>query len=197
MPITDRGQPVEVHVGACRCPGTPHALDTVWLKPELDVPLAIAANAAIDAPELARRFQAGELSLAEANSETQYALTGVYLRHSIQRWTFVDEKGDGILVTPANITRLLPWGNGGGEVAEMADSLYSGPLFAPLAEAVAKAEKEQAASLNREQRRLMKKSSHNGQTAPSTSANPTSGTKPPEPSAPSLPGSSAGPPSVP
>ena len=117
MTFADRGQPVEVNVGECRCPGTPHALDTVWLKPELDVPLAIAANAAI------RAIEVGELSVGEANSEVQYALTGVYLRHSIVRWNLVDEKGDDVPITASNITRLLPWGNGGGEVAEAADTL--------------------------------------------------------------------------
>jgi hypothetical protein len=191
MSIADRGQPVEVSCGPCRCPGAVHTLDTVWLKPELDVPLAIAANAAI------RSIEVGELSVGEANSEVQYALTGVYLRHSIIRWSFVDEKSEAIPITNANITRLLPWGNGGGEVAEAADSLYSEALFAPLVEAVAKAEKEAAQTRNREQRRLMKKSSHNGQTGSSTSAIPSSGPTHLEPSLPSSPGSSAGEPLTP
>ena len=191
MSITDRGQPVEVNVGACRCPGTPHALDTVWLKPELDVPLAIAANAAIRAIEI------GELSIGEANSEVQYALTGVYLRHSIIRWNLVDEKGEPVPITSSNITRLLAWGKGGGEVAEAADGLYSEALFAPLVEAVAKAEREQTASLNREQRRQMKRSLGNGRTASLTSASPASGPTRLEPSAPSSPTSSAGLPSMP
>lgn len=188
MTIADRGQPVEVNVGECRCPGTPHALDSVWLKPELDVPLAIAANAAI------RAIEVNELNAAEANAEVQYALTGVYLRHSIVRWTFVDEKGD-VPITASNIARLLPWGNGGGEVAEAADALYSEKLFAPLVEAVEQAAKEQAKLLNREQRRLMRKSSANGRMPRSTSATQGSGSMPRVPSAPSSPTSSDGQPS--
>ena len=186
MSIADRGQPVEVNVGDCRCPGSPHALDTVWLKPELDVPLAIAANAAI------RSIEVGELSAGEANAEVQYVLTGVYLRHSIVRWTFTDEKGLDIPITPSNVARLLPWGNGGGEVVEAADNLYSEKLFAPLVAAMAVLEKAQE-----EARPPTRKSSGNGRTASPTSATPSSGDTPPEPSSPSSPTSSAGQPSMP
>lgn len=196
MSVADRGQPVEVPCGRCRCPGGVHASgDSVWLKPALDVPLAIAANAAIRSMDIGGRIQSGALAVAMADSEVQYALTGVYLRHSIVRWTFVDDKGNPISISPDEVDRLLPWGSGGGEVAEKADELYSEALFAPLAKAVAEAEKAAALTLNREQRRLMKKSSPRGRTVPSTSARNGSGDTPPEPSPPSSPPSSAGEPS--
>ena len=183
----------KVDVGACRCPGTPHEVDTVWLKPELDVPLAIAANAAIR-PILAM-FTAGEITQPEANADVESALSGIYLRHAIDSWTFVDERGLPVPIRPSNTKRLLPYGNGGEAVVEAADDLYAERISAPFIEAGKAVEKamEDAARetrLNREQRRAMQKSSRNGAKAPSTSAGRNSGSKPLEPSAPSSPTSS-------
>lgn len=195
MSDDDREHSVEVHVGECRCSGTPHTLDTVWLKAELDVPLAIAANAAIR--PILRMFAEGEISQAEANTDVEAALSGVYLRHAIESWTFTDEKGLPVPIRPSNVRRLLPWGNGGELVIERADDLYAERISAPFIEAgqalekaTEEAEKARMASLNREQRRAMAKSSRNGAKARSTSAGPSSGSRRPEPSAPSSPTSS-------
>jgi hypothetical protein len=203
MTLEDGMHPVSVPVGECRCIGTPHAQgDEVFLKPELDVPMAMAAHAAMNMESLTKRVRSGELSMTQANAETQYALTSVYLRFAITGWTFVDAKGNPEPITQANITRLLPWGKGGAEVAERADTLYSEPLFAPLVEASEAATKllekeaaEAAQRLNRQQRRQMKKSSPNGQTEKSISVTRHSGNMPQALSPRSLPPSSAGRPS--
>ena len=56
----------------------------------------------------------------------------VFIEEGITDWTFVDEDGDQLSVTPANIERLLPWGKGGSLVAERANDLYGEAILAPL-----------------------------------------------------------------
>ncbi len=185
--LSPEQEPGKVDVGACRCSGAPHEVDTVWLKPELDVPLAIAANAAIR--PILRMFTEGEITQAEANADVESALSGIYLRHAIETWTFVDERGLPIPIRPSNTRKLLPYGNGGEAVVEAANDLYAERISAPFIEAGKAVETamEAEASLNREQRRAMQKSSRNGAKATSTSADRNSGSKRPEPSAPSSP----------
>lgn len=200
--LSPEQEPGKVDVGPCRCPSTPHEVDTVWLKPELDVPLAIAANAAIR--PILQMFTAGEITQAEANADVESALSGVYLRHAIESWTFIDQRGLPIPIRPSNTKRLLPYGNGGELVVNTASDLYQERLLAPFIEAeqalekeLEKAQKQRMASLNREQRRAMQKSSRNGAKAPSTSVGPNTGSTRPEPSASSSPtNSEAGRPSA-
>lgn len=186
MSIADRGQPVEVNVGECRCPGAPHTQDLVWLKPQVDVPMTMAFNVTWTG------IEGDALNLPEWQADMQAALAGVYLRHSIQAWSFVDEKGDGVPIKPSTIAALLPAQNGGLIVVEAADALYQRDLVDPLLKALETAKAAQAATLNRELRRQMKKSSPRGQTEPSTSATPNSGISRPTLSAPSSPVSMVG-----
>ena len=149
MPTNDAGQGVAVHVGDCRCPGIPHAPegDFVTLAPRLTIPmgaaLAMALNGARpDLPSVQAALTAGYMSPAPAG-----AIVG---------WSFVDEKGEPEPVTPETIERLIPWSDGGMEVAERADGLYGSDLLAPF------------------QKRLLERS-RTGSTADSTSASPSSG----------------------
>ena len=186
MPFADRGQPVEVNV-ECPCPGTPHPSgDTVYLKPEADVPMTLAFNVTW------QNVASGGLTVEEFNADMQAAMAGVYLRHSITGWTFVDEKGEIIRVRPSTIATLLPPHKGGLKVAEVADELYSATLVAPLQRAVEKAQANLAIFQNRELRRQKRKSSRAGRTATSTSAPTASGASHPSPSAPSSPANTAG-----
>jgi hypothetical protein len=126
MSESDGGHPVVVNVGSCRCPGTPHdpAGDTVSLVPRLTVPMGAAAWIGMDA----------EHSSVPA---VQASLIRVFLSPeaaggAIVAWSFVDAAGATEPVTPENVERLIPWGNGGMEVAEQVDDLYGAELMAPF-----------------------------------------------------------------
>jgi hypothetical protein len=97
----------------------------------------------------------------------QAALTAGYMSPApagaIADWSFVDEKGEAEPVTPESIERLIPWSDGGMEVAERADALYGSDLLAPF------------------QKRLLGPS-RTGPTDGSTSASPSSGASPVTPS---------------
>lgn len=144
MGIFASTEEVPVELESCHCDGTPHDHDTVWLRSDLSPDGGIAAMHVLSrgAPDTATIIG---------------ALGRAYLIGGIVRWTFVDEKGDPIEVTPYNVAQLkeeivLP-------VADKADDLYSERLMRPL---VARASK----------------SSRNGHTARSTSARrTTSGTR--------------------
>lgn len=107
-----------VPVGACRCPGAPHADgDVVSLHPELGLDGGLAAQAAmwIDDP-----VQRG------------VALYGAMLDHGIAEWTFVDHEGNPEPITPAAIRRLLPWQKGGAEVSHAASAQFGASVTAPF-----------------------------------------------------------------
>jgi hypothetical protein len=135
-----------VNVGACRCPGAPHADgDVVSLANELSTPAGIAAQAALS--------QGGSW-------EDLYAgmLMGL-MRHSVREWTLRDDDGP-IPVTPVNVEKHLPWLKGGREVAGKAAELYANILLAPFVEASKK-------KVNARKTRT-KSSSPNGSTATSS-----------------------------
>lgn len=137
---------------------------TVYLAPRLTVPMGAAAMAVLN-------------GIDPTIGAMQAALTAVYLSPApaggILSWTLVDELLQPIPLTSEAIEQLLPWTEGGAEVAEMADTLYAGDLFRPLA-----------------QRRQT--SSPRGRTGDSTSVKPASGSKPPKPSKPSSQNGTAG-----
>ena len=121
---------VSVKVGACKCPGSPHDEDEVLLAPKLTVPMGAAAMAVLN-------------GVNPTVPAMQAALTSIYLSPApaggIVAWSFLSEGLAPEEITPEAIDRLLPWTEGGAEVAEMADSLYSGDLFRPLAQRRSKA----------------------------------------------------------
>lgn len=144
-------EPVRISVGACRCPGAPHAEDAVFLEPTLTNPMGAAAWSAIRS--------------AATASDAEGGVAGVYLRLGIRNWTFVDEAGNPEPITPDNIERLLPFAHGGSELVEQANKLYVDDLMAPLLR----------------QRAKSATSSDAGPTASSTLPSPDSGDAPPTP----------------
>ena len=176
MPVDDAGHGVDVNVGECRCPGTPPTPhpdgDVVTLAPKLTLPMAASLNQRmrVDAQASGDASQAG----------VQFSLMTGYLRPApvggIVAWSFLEEgepdkRGEPtsvpVPITPDNIERLIPWANGGMEVAEEADRLYGQDFLAPFL-------------------RRTSSSSKPGRTATSTSASRASGQTPHVRSKPSL-----------
>jgi hypothetical protein len=103
---------------------------TVFLEPTVTVPMAMGALSALEGtPATAASMEA--------------MLVSVYLQPvpagAIVGWEgarFTETTSDGIHlidVTADSIKRLIPWTDGGLEVAEKCNSLYAGDLFRPLA----------------------------------------------------------------
>jgi len=130
----------------CSCPGKPHDQDTVSIPEVLDARLGAAGTYAIS-------------NTPGIGADMEGAISDAWLHNAPRAWTFVDDKGDPLPVTIENIDARLTWNGGGYEVAEAANGLYAGDLFAPLV-------------------KRMPKPSRRGRTAPSTSATPSSGSDP-------------------
>jgi hypothetical protein len=107
----------------CSCPGKPHTEDTVYLPPVADVPIGMAMMSAM-------RWAPARVPEMEA------AIAGALIHVAPREWTFVDDKGEPLELTPENIDARLTWGQGGAEVAEAANELYGGDgneaVFSPL-----------------------------------------------------------------
>ena len=107
---------VAVEMGECRCPGTPHDHDTVYLRSELGPEGGYAALRAIRA--------------AQTDDDVLPEMLGrAYARFGIVDWTFEDADGP-VPCTAANIERLswdviYP-------IAERGDELYAQSLLRPL-----------------------------------------------------------------
>ena len=129
---------------------------TVTLHPKVTMPLGIAAFSVVK--------QGGSQAVIEAG------LVEVYLQFGIADWTFPEP------ITQESVARLLPFADGGLEVAEAADALYSGEVFRPLA-------------------RRISALSATSSTARSTSPIPATGSRRPKPSRPSSRNGTAGKPS--
>jgi hypothetical protein len=141
-----------VNVGACRCPGAPHADgDVVFLDTELSTPAGIAAQAGLN---------------DGASWEERYTgLVMGLMRFSVRDWTFRDE--DGLVpITPANVDRMLPWLKGGKEVAAACVNLHQATVLTPFVEAFNARKTKQKASGPRTTPK--KFSSPNGSTATSS-----------------------------
>lgn len=117
---------VKVEVGPCRCmPDFPHGTDWVELTPNLSVPLGAAVYAAIR-------------SAGSDDVRLQGLMAQAYLLFGIKRWSFTDDAGDPVRVEHSatdwadTVDQWLPWGMGGKEVAEKADSLYSDEVLRPF-----------------------------------------------------------------
>ena len=146
---------IPVPVGKCRCPGEPHGGgDIVYLPQQASMPGGMAIKAALT-------------SNIVDPLEAQYILARAYFGE-IDSWTFTDEDEDPIPVTPENAKRLLPWANGGREVAEKADDLYIADVAVPFLAAIKK--------LKAEQRKQQRRSGRGQTPSPATSETPTSPT---------------------
>ena len=110
---------VPVPVGACRCPGAPHGDgDVVYLYPELGMQAGLAIMAAVD--------------LGQTNEETLAAIYRLMVERGVADWTFLDDEGEKVEISPSTISGALPWMKGGNLVAKAAIAQYAG-LLAPLA----------------------------------------------------------------
>jgi hypothetical protein len=114
-----------VRAGRCPCPGTPHVAEHVFLEPTLTLPMAAGAYTALSQSD-------GSASGYEG------ALIEAYVPRCIRAWTFVEADENGrVLPVPISretVERLLPWDEGGLELADTADTLYTAKLMRPLLE---------------------------------------------------------------
>ena len=108
-------EPVAVELGECRCPGTPHSTDTVWLR---------------STPSMASGVIATQI-MYEANPDTMPEKLGrAYLEYNVTGWSFLDEKGEPVPVS-RDLIRHLSW-DALFPLAEKAAELYSEALTRPL-----------------------------------------------------------------
>lgn len=115
--FTDAGRTVKVELGECLCPGTPHPDgDSVELNAELDLKAGFGVVTAL--------AEEGDGSAVER-------LGRAYLKAGIVSWTFVEEGGAPVPVTPENIDRLR-WSGGTYLLADRAADLYGEAILSPL-----------------------------------------------------------------
>ena len=117
---------IELPLGACRCPGTPHDGldgradgDVVYLRP------ALTLDGGLEVLRALRRSEAGEDVVAFATR-----MIPPYLRHGIAAWNLTDEAGQPVEVTPEAIGRL-DWDTAY-TIGEKADDLYGEEALRPL-----------------------------------------------------------------
>ena len=104
-----------------------HPEDTVYVNPVLDGPTGKAAMIAWQASVVRKGA-----SMARMRSDMEGALSSAWLHFGIRDWTFLDEDGQPLPLTPDNIDARLTWAGGAELVAEKCDELYAGDLFGPL-----------------------------------------------------------------
>jgi hypothetical protein len=155
--------PVSVAV-ACRCPGTPHDGDSVYLRP------TISLIGALEAQELIYRADA-------TFRKVSAAMVDGFLRHEIVAWTFTDEQGDELPVTEENIERLiLSDFTYASPIADRASELYADTVIRPLVDAAAAAQKSLLRSQTNGSTSAKKGSSSKRRKQPKSSSMPTSPT---------------------
>lgn len=139
MSVLDAPELVPVPVNYCPCAGKPHPDgDIVYLHPELSMSGGMAATAAI--------------SEGADSIRLQELLARVWIAHGVAAWTFLDDEGQPIPVTPDNVILALPYAKGGRLVAEKADDIYAKAVVDPLLERLRLA--NLAADRSRKQSRL-------------------------------------------
>lgn len=116
-----------VRAGACPCPGTPHAVEQIYLEPELSLPLAAAGMASLT----------GTATVADVEAQ----LVEAFLPRAIRSWSFLeygepDAEGQRPLqpvpISRANLDQLLPFDQGGYELIERIGELYMARFMRPL-----------------------------------------------------------------
>lgn len=102
----------------CSCPGKPHEQDTVSLPDVADVRIGAAVMSAVN-------------NSPASIPDMEGAIAAAMIHAAPRAWTFTDENGP-LELTAENIDARLTWNHGGAEVAEKANELYAGDVFAPL-----------------------------------------------------------------
>lgn len=110
-------KPVEVRIGACECPGTPHGEDVALLRPRLLPGDAMAALAALDP--------------SHDEATIQRDLGMAFLRGGLIGWNILDDEGDAIPIYAID-NGALDWDTTLRPVAERAADLYTEGLLRPL-----------------------------------------------------------------
>lgn len=110
--------PIEIGIGACQCPGSPHGEDVVWLRTKPDLNMGLAAQAAIR--------QSGNY-----RGDTDGALISVLVRYGVVAWNCRDAEGP-IRVTTDAVVERLGWSEAALKVAAKARELYWDTVLAPL-----------------------------------------------------------------
>ncbi len=108
---------VPVDLEGCRCPGSPHDHDTVWLYPEPTPELGIACLTA--------------WNRGAPNVETMVGILGrIYIQFGIAEWNFLDENGNPV---PINLRSgaQFDW-DAAAPIYEKADELYAEKITRPL-----------------------------------------------------------------
>lgn len=109
--------PVEVSIGACSCPRSPHAQDVVYLAPRLSLAGGMAAQADLIAA-------GGDIKALTV------AWTETFIRHGVTGWNLVDVAGK---PEPFDVAPLLAdYGLSEG-IADAAIDLYRDQVIDPLA----------------------------------------------------------------
>ncbi len=124
--------PVPVAV-ACRCPGTPHDGDTVYLRPTLDLRGGIVAQ---------RKIVALIQAAGDKEADTDDILAGLaetYCLNGVVDWTFTNGNTEKVDVSEQSIRDLiLDDFTYGIAVAEAASNLYNAAVLDPLVEQASK-----------------------------------------------------------
>lgn len=112
-----------VNVGACRCPGTPHTDgDTVELASRVPLGMGVSFMVMVN--------DGGNKDIISGK------MGQLMLQWGIEGWSFVDDKGKPLPIEQpipmATLERLMPFDEGGWEVAEQAANLYTDALMRPL-----------------------------------------------------------------
>lgn len=111
--------PVEVNIGACQCPGTPHpAGDVVWLRAKPDLNMGLATQEALR--------QSGSL-----RGDGQAAVLSALVRYGVVAWNLRDADG-AVPVTTDAVVERIGWGEAAIEVARHARELYWNAVLVPL-----------------------------------------------------------------
>ena len=112
--------PVEVDIGPCECPGTPHEDgDKAWLRPRL------TAEGGYRATHI--------LATAEDADETAGALGVCFLVDGLVRWTLLDEAGEPVPHDEVMLrSGALDWETTLSPIAERAGVLYTDSVLNPL-----------------------------------------------------------------
>lgn len=125
---------VPVEVGACRCPGAPHPDgDIVFLHPKLSLRGGLIAER--EMVNLSMRQQQPNPSPggSTATLELEGLLLETYVRFGVADWTFVDDSGEPVPVTEAEINeRLLSDFAYARPIGEKGDELYTQAILDPL-----------------------------------------------------------------
>lgn len=112
-------EPIEVDLGPCECPDTPHGTDKAWLRPRL------TAEGGYRAMHI--------LMTATDRDVTAGALGMCFLADGLVRWTLLDDAGKPIPTDEATLrSGALDWDTTLYPIAEKAAVLYTDSVVDPL-----------------------------------------------------------------